>query len=153
MCLSTPIGKPICTKLFKPYSNNDDLIWGAGAQLQAQACVSCLLVMPQNTFTDKKEKNVIARMLKTTLLLNFRAFPHKQKSWTKTVLLSFAKPLRSPVYSMKFCKIGNISRLPVSQRTLLHLVLCGVLCYRNSFCLTTHFKNKLQQGNKTNKEG
>lgn len=32
------------------------LFWGAGAQLQAQACVSCLLVMPQNTFTDKKKK-------------------------------------------------------------------------------------------------
>lgn len=76
MCLSTPIGKPICTKLFKPYSNND-LIRGAGAQLQAQACVSCLLVMPQNTFTDKKEKNASVRMHKTTPLLNFRAFPHK----------------------------------------------------------------------------
>lgn len=53
------------------------LFWGAGAQLQAQACVSCLLVMPQNTFTDKKEKNANVRIRKTTPLLNLRAFPHK----------------------------------------------------------------------------
>lgn len=77
MCLSAPIEKPICTKLFKPCSNNDDLIEAAGAQLQARACGSCLLVNSQNASTLKnKKKSLACKNAQTNFFVTFEGlFP------------------------------------------------------------------------------